>query len=145
MYKKGKVMRAHFAHNKSECVVTYHEPETDSHINGKEILYNWIKNKFPDADVQYEVYIPETKQIADVFVKHSVQGMEGVRWAFEFQHSPLSSVDWEKRHELYESEGIQDFWILDKAKYMKFSTAQGIKDARLRRELEKTIFDKTGL
>ncbi len=138
-------MKAHFAHNNAECVSAYYEPETDSHIKGKEILFDWIKKNYPKAEIQYEVYIPETKQIADVFVKHTEEKTAGVRWAFEFQHSPLSSADWEKRHELYQTEGIQDFWILDKAKYMKFSTAQGITDARVRRDLEKTIFRETGL
>lgn len=145
IFKKGKIMSAHFAHHNSECVVTYSERETNSHIKGKEILFSWIKKNYPTADVEYEVYIPETGQIADVFVKHTEAGLAGIRWAFEFQHSPLSSTDWEKRHELYQSVGIQDFWILDKATYMKFSTAQGITDARLRKDLETTIYNETGL
>ncbi|WP_411334297.1 competence protein CoiA [Metabacillus indicus] len=145
IFKAGKVKRPHFAHHNSECVAAYHEPETDSHVKGKEILFNWLKNKYPTSEIQYEVYIPETKQIADVFVKHTEEGMEGLRWAFEFQHSPLSSTEWNKRHELYQSEDIQDFWILDKAKYMKFSTAKDVTNARLRKDLETTIFSETGL
>ncbi|MBW3216530.1 hypothetical protein KZC64_23505, partial [Salmonella enterica subsp. enterica serovar Javiana] len=89
-------------------------------------------------------YIPETKQIADILVVHKEE-LEGVRWAFEFQHSPLLSTDWEKRHNLYETAGIQDFWILDRAKFMKFSQAKDITDARLRKDLETTIYNKTGL
>lgn len=145
IYKNGKVMSAHFAHKSSECVVTNYEPETTSHIKGKEILFNWLNEKYPGAEVQYEVYIPETKQIADILVVHKEEELEGVRWAFEFQHSPLLSKDWEKRHNLYEAAGIQDFWILDKAKFMKFSQAEGITDARLRKDLEKTIYNETGL
>ncbi|WP_260287752.1 competence protein CoiA [Peribacillus aracenensis] len=145
IFKKGKIMSAHFAHYNSECVVTNSEPETNSHINGKEILFSWLKQNFPTADVDSEVHIPETGQIADVFIQHREKGMEGLRWAFEFQHSPLSSTDWEKRHNLYQSEGIQDFWILDKATYMKFSIAKGITDARRRNELEKAIYNITGL
>ncbi|MGE6379562.1 competence protein CoiA [Peribacillus muralis] len=145
IFKPGNVYRSHFAHFNSECVVTNYEPETPSHHKGKKILIEWIRKNYPDAEVEYEVYIPETKQIADVFVIHSGEGMEGIRWAFEFQHSPLSSKDWENRHELYQSVGIQDYWILDKAKYMKFSTAQGITDARNRKDLETAIYNKTGL
>ena len=92
-FKLGKVKRAHFAHNISECVVTYYEPETESHIKGKEILFNWLRMKYPTAEVQYEVYIPETKQIADVFIKHNDGAFKGLRWAFEFQHSSLTSTD----------------------------------------------------
>lgn len=145
IFKSGKVKRPHFAHYESECVITNYEPETASHLKGKQVLYEWLKKKFPAADVEYEVYIPETNQIADIFVEHAEEGMEGLRWAFEFQHSPLTSTDWETRHELYKSQGIQDFWVLDKAKYMKFSKAQDITDARKRNELERTIYNKTGL
>lgn len=145
IFKKGKKIRPHFAHHKSECVVTNYEPETDSHIKGKEILYNWLNKKFPKAEIQYEIYIPETKQIADILVNHTVDKLKGLRWAFEFQHSPLSSTDWKKRHDLYQSAGIQDFWILDEVKYMKFSSAQGITDARLRKDLETEIFSETGV
>lgn len=145
IFKPGKVMRPHFAHYESECVITNYEPETASHLKGKQVLYEWLKMKFPAADVEYEVYIPETNQIADIFVEHAEEGMEGLRWAFEFQHSRLSSTDWESRHNLYKSAGIQAFWILDKAKYLKFSSAKGHTDARKRNELEKKIYDEVGL
>ncbi|MDN3365478.1 competence protein CoiA family protein [Priestia megaterium] len=145
IHKPGRTKRAHFAHYDSDCVVTNHEPETDSHIKGKQLLYKWLKNKFPNAYVEYEVYIPETKQIADVFIKHKEGDYTGLTWAFEFQHSNLSPRDWEERHNLYKLAGIQDFWILDKAKYLKFSTAKGHTDARKRNELEKTIYQEVGL
>lgn len=145
IHKPGRTKRAHFAHYDSDCVVTNYEPETDSHIKGKQLLYKWLKNKFPSAYVEYEVYIPETKQIADVFIKHKEGDYTGLSWAFEFQHSNLSPRDWEERHNLYKLAGIQDFWILDKARYLKFSTAKGHTDARKRNELEKTIYKKVGL
>lgn len=145
IFKPGNVYRSHFAHSNSDCVVTNYEPETGSHLKGKQILYEWLKSKYPNADVEYEVYIHETGQIADVFVEHTDDGMEGLQWAFEFQHSPLGSTEWERRHELYKSAGIQDFWILDQAKFLKFSQAKDITDARIRSDLEKAIYNKTGL
>ncbi|RFB09688.1 hypothetical protein DZB84_23710 [Bacillus sp. HNG] len=145
IFKPGKIKRSHFAHYESECVVTNYEPETASHLQGKQVLYDWLNKKFPAADVEYEVYIPETNQIADIFVEHTDEGMEGIRWAFEFQHSPLSSVEWETRHNHYKSAGIQDFWVLDKDKYVKFSKARDITDARNRNDLEKKIFNEIGL
>lgn len=145
IFKSGRVMRPHFAHHDSDCVITNYEPETASHLKGKQILYEWLKNKFPTADIEYEVYIPETNQIADIFVEHEEGEFEGLRWAFEFQHSSLKSAEWATRHELYKSAGIQDFWVLDKAKHMKFSKAQDVTDARLRNELEKEIYKNTGL
>ncbi|MGG0418741.1 competence protein CoiA family protein [Priestia aryabhattai] len=145
IHKPGRTKRAHFAHYDSDCVVTNYEPETNSHIKGKELLYKWLKKKFPSAYVEYEVYIPETKQIADVFIKHKEGDYEGLIWAFEFQHSTLNVDDWQARHTLYKSAGIQDFWILDKEKYLNFSTAKGHTGARRRRELEKNIFNEVGL
>lgn len=141
LYKKGKKIRAHFAHKPdTECVVTNYENETGEHIKGKEMLFNWLKNKFPDAEVELEVYIPETRQIADLLITYDT----GVKWAFEFQRSPLSPDDWKQRHEGYKSARILDFWILEQDHYLKFSTAKGEEHARLRKELEKTIFEETG-
>lgn len=143
IFNSGRV-KTYFSHYKSKCVVSNYEPETESHIKGKQILYEWLRNHYPSADVEYEVYIPETKQIADILVIQSGEDMEEVRLAFEFQHSRLSPSDWEKRHELYQLAGIQDFWILDKEVYMKFSREDGFENARLRKELEKAIYEETG-
>jgi competence protein CoiA len=145
-YNKGKVKRSYFSHINLECDYIGSEPETPSHIKGKELLYNWLKTKFPTAYVEYEVHIPETGQIADVYVKHNEGNLAGLVWAFEFQHSKIQTTAWEERHALYASAGIQDFWVLDKAKFMRFSNAKGVTaGARLRKDLEKTIFNRTGL
>ncbi len=51
-------------------------------------MYNWLKGKFPNPFVEFEVYIPTTRQIADIYVEHQDGEYEGMKWAFEFQHSP---------------------------------------------------------
>ncbi|MGF6354096.1 competence protein CoiA [Paenibacillus sp. 4624] len=104
-----------------------------------------VEEKYSTASVEYEVHIPQTGQIVDVYVKHNDGELSDQIWAFEFQHSVISSTLWKERHELYVSAGIQDFWFLDKAKFMKFSSAKGVTDARLRKDLDKTIFDEIGL
>jgi competence protein CoiA len=144
-YNRGRVKSSYFSHVNLECEYIGSEPETPSHLKGKELLYNWLKTYFPNAFVEYEVHIPETGQIVDVYVRHNDGDFTGLVWAFEFQHSNISSAAWKERHELYISAGIQDFWILDKAKFMKFSSAKGAAGARRRKDLEKTIFDETGL
>ena len=105
---------------------------------------NGLKKKFPKAKVELEVYIPETKQIADILVSHTSGRAEGSVWAFEFQHSPLSDGDWEERHNLYQSANIHDFWILDADKFLKYSKAKDIEHARLRHEPVNAIFENTG-
>ncbi|KYG33442.1 competence protein CoiA [Priestia endophytica] len=139
-FRAGTKRTWYFAHVDSECSV-YSEPETEAHKKGKKILYNWLRKKFPSAEVEYEYHISEIKQIADVFIIHKEGELEGKRWAFEFQHSPLSKENWEERHEGYKSANIQDFWFLDK-KFMKFSTSPGKSDARLIKELERAIFSR---
>lgn len=145
-FNKGSQKRPYFSHvPDTDCVVTNYENETKEHILGKELLFEWLQNKFPHANIELEVYIPETKQIADILLTHSVEGKEkGARWAFEFQHSPLQSKDWEERHNLYQSANIHDFWILDAGKFLKYSKAKGTENARLRHDLETAIFKNTG-
>ncbi|WP_237728469.1 competence protein CoiA [Paenibacillus sp. OSY-SE] len=145
IFKKGAVNTPHFAHRMAECEYVGHEPETKSHIKGKAILYEWLKGMFPTAFVQYEVHIPATGQIADIYVEHRDGVFAGLKWAFEFQHSPITITQWEERHKLYESVDIQDFWIFDKAKFMKFSSARDFTDARKRTKFDEHIYDKTGL
>nr|WP_154959257.1 competence protein CoiA family protein [Paenibacillus xylanexedens] len=145
IFKNGTVNISHFAHRVAECKYVGHEPETKSHIKGKTILYEWLRGMFPTAFVQYEMHIPTTGQIADVYVEHIDGVYAGVKWAFEFQHSQMTIAQWEERHNLYESVDIQDFWIFDKAKFMKFSSARDFTDARRTVKFDEHIYDKTGL
>lgn len=145
IFKNGAVNTPHFAHRVAECKYVGHEPETKSHMKGKTILFEWLKTMYPTAFVQYEEHIPITGQIADVYVEHKDGAFAGLKWAFEFQHSPITINQWEERHKLYELAGIQDFWIFDKAKFMKFSTARDYTDARKRVKFDEHIYDKTGL
>ncbi|GGG18026.1 hypothetical protein GCM10010916_38510 [Paenibacillus abyssi] len=144
-YNKGNVKNPYFSHVNLECEYIGSEPETPSHIQGKQLLYDWLKSKFPTAYIEYEVHIPETGQIVDVYVKHRDGEFADRTWAFEFQHSLISTSAWEERHNLYESADIQDFWFFDKRKFMKFSAARDNTDARKRSDLEKTVFRTTGL
>ncbi|MCI0764793.1 competence protein CoiA family protein [Bacillus sp. TL12] len=145
-FNKGNQKRPYFSHvPDTDCVVTNYENETKEHILGKELLFKWLQNKFPNANIELEVYIPETKQIADILLTHSIEETaKEARWAFEFQHSPLQSREWEERHNLYQSANIHDFWILDAGAFLKYSKAKGAENARLRHDLETSIFKNTG-
>ncbi|MGX4585813.1 competence protein CoiA [Paenibacillus chitinolyticus] len=143
-YNKGKIRSSYFSHKSVECEYIGSEPETADHRKGKALLYDWLKKNFPTAYIEYEVHIPQSGQIADVYVRHKEGKFTGMTWAFEFQHSNIPATDWELRHNLYESVGIQDFWFFDKKTFMKFSGARDHTDARRRSELEKTVYNKTG-
>ena len=111
-YCHGRVVRPYFRHKeKTDCVDKYSEPETNEHIQGKIALYNWIKEQDDITDVILEAWIPETKQRPDIAFKYN-----GEQYVFEFQCSPISTVYLE-RHELYQTAGIKDIWILGTEKY----------------------------
>ncbi|MGF6354097.1 competence CoiA-like predicted nuclease [Paenibacillus sp. 4624] len=42
-YNKGRVKSSYFSHINLECQYIGSEPETQSHIKGKELLFNWLK------------------------------------------------------------------------------------------------------
>ncbi|AYV67624.1 hypothetical protein C2I06_12515 [Niallia circulans] len=146
-YNNGPIKGAYFSHlPKAECVVTNYEKETKQHLQGKDILYKWLISRFPNAKVDLEVYIPETHQIADILVTHTSGKLKGSVWAFEFQHSSLSSKDWLDRHNLYRAANIQDFWILDADVFLLYSNSKDlyIQKARRRKDPVETIFNTTG-
>ncbi|MGN4614158.1 competence protein CoiA [Bacillus cereus group sp. MYBK71-2] len=145
-FNKGDIKQPYFSHvTETDCIPTKYENESPEHILGKKLLFNLIKNKFPNAKIELEVYIPETNQIADILLTHSSEDKtKVVRWAFEFQHSDLLISDWKKRHTLYQSENIHDIWVLDAQEFLQYSTAADGKNARSRYSLEKEIFNKTG-
>lgn len=110
------VVSQYFRHKdkSKECEGLYHESETDEHIQGKLLLYNWLRNfenKGIVNNVQLESYIKETKQRPDLYFEQN-----GNRYVIEFQCTPIST-EYLKRRELYKLAGIKDIWILGLEKY----------------------------
>lgn len=118
--------------------------ETDNHLNAKKDLLSSLQKKIKNniADVNQEVRIQETNQRADILI--SLKGNASSRIAIEFQRKPLSIDDWEKRHQLYRSQGIIDIWIFDKETYMKNSKAKNMTHARKRGKLIRHVYNQTG-
>ncbi|MED4060918.1 competence protein CoiA [Priestia megaterium] len=146
-FSRGPKKGSYFSHrNNADCVVTYYERETKQHLQGKDILLNWLEKRFSDATVEVEKHIPETKQIADILVTHTSGPAKGSKWAFEFQHSPLSTKEWQQRHELYQEAGIHDFWIFDTDIFLKHSRSKDpyIQKARNKKDPVETVFETTG-
>ncbi|MGN5650776.1 competence protein CoiA [Bacillus sp. Brlt_9] len=144
---RGQKKGSYFRHPKSNCIAyKYDYSESPNHKKGKDILYNWLKNKFEKAIVEKEKYIPETGQIADILVTHTEGKLKGCIWAFEYQHSKLPKKDWDARHNLYQNANIVDFWILDAEVFLKYSQSndERIKNARNKQDLQETIYSTTG-
>mgnify|MGYP001038965924 CR=1 FL=1 len=146
-YRNGDIVKAYFAHKNIIDCPSYGAEESEDHEKGKQIIYEWLKNQYPDAFIEYEYHITATNQLADVYIEHKHGNLKGLKWAFEFQHSSITLGSWKKRHELYEKAGIQDFWVLDKAIFFKLSEAKEVigTGARRRDGFDCSIFKETNL
>ena len=105
-YCHGQINTPYFRHkDKVECDYLYSESETEEHIKGKMVLYNWIKKQDGVTNAVLEAWIPETKQRPDIMFEYG-----GSKWVIEYQCSPIATEQIE-RHKLYEAGGIKDIWI----------------------------------
>lgn len=113
IYCNGDYKIAYFKHEvSSECKGNlYYEPITEEHIVGIKKLYNKLKIIEGIENLEVEKYIVNTKQRPDIYFEY-----KGQRYCIEYQCSPIAT-QYNKRHELYELEGIKDIWILGTSKY----------------------------
>ena len=130
-------MSQYFRHkDKSiECEGLYHEPETEEHIQGKTLLYNWLKglqDKGIISNVQLESYIKETKQRPDLYFEWN-----GYRYVIEFQCTPIAT-EYLKRRELYKLANIKDIWILGLEKYLIYGEDRKIEECGTQLKLDVT-------
>jgi Competence protein CoiA-like family len=112
--KAGPVRVHHFAHvNLAQCITIDHEPETDSHREGKLLLYQHFRQGALMASL--EQHLPATDQRADVFVE--MPGETG--YVLEFQQANNSLTRWTERHGLYRGLGLNDIWFLGQIRYLE--------------------------
>ena len=86
------------------------ESESQEHIAGKILLYDWCKRKFGCRirTLALEYPLRETLQRPDIYLELE----DGVRFALEYQRSAITPAEWAARHERYMSLGIHDIWVL---------------------------------
>lgn len=108
IYCNGDYKIPYFKHEVgSECSGnSYYEPMTEEHVDGIKTLYNRLKEIEGVQNLEVEKYIKNTKQRPDIYFEY-----KGNRYCIEYQCSPIST-QYNKRHELYQLEGINDIWIL---------------------------------
>lgn len=104
IYCNGDYKIAYFKHEvASECKGNlYSEPITEEHIGGIKSIYNKLKTIQGITNLEVEKYIVNTKQRPDIYFEY-----KGQRYCIEYQCS-LIATQYNKRHELYELEGIKD-------------------------------------
>ncbi|MGU8040040.1 competence protein CoiA [Streptococcus suis] len=102
-YKSGKVLRSHFAHVSLRDCHYFSENESAQHLSLKSSLYKWLQGQ---EEVELEVYLPATKQVADILVNQQL--------ALEVQCSSLSISRLQERTMAYQQAGIAVLWLLGK-------------------------------
>ena len=125
----------HFSHYHSDCSYPFREAESVEHASGKQHLKRWTSYSFGKNDCVLERKIPETNQRADLFI-------ESLSTAIEFQCSVIQEDTWKTRHNLYQSAGICDLWILGYSMHRYQSSAHRF--AHKLSNLERAIYDAYG-
>ncbi|XOS94521.1 competence protein CoiA family protein [Brevibacillus laterosporus] len=84
--------------------------ESIEHAKGKELIYKYFVKKYKDIaeEIDIEHRIPQTGQIADVYIKFKNR-QEG---AIEYQSSNMSLDTLIRRRKLYTKANIRDIWIV---------------------------------
>lgn len=103
MLKTGSNRIWHFAHyHHASCGTS--EAESDYHLKGKELLYEWFVSQNMQVDI--ETYFPNIKQRADLYVKSPFQ------IPIEFQCATIDSALFTKRTNQYMNINQKPLWIL---------------------------------
>lgn len=112
--KAGTLRIHHFAHvNLDTCAAPDYEPETDTHREGKLLLYRHFRRGAREAAI--ERHLPNTDQRADVYIE--MPG--GSCYALEFQQANNTAEHWSQRHMLYAGIGLHDIWFLGQIRYQE--------------------------
>ncbi|MCS1393275.1 competence protein CoiA family protein [Lysinibacillus boronitolerans] len=122
-FRGGTKKIHHFYHERHVECSFVGEPETQEHLGGKLAIYNWLKEKYPNAYVALEERIAKTNQIADVYADFG----NGHKFAFEIQCAEQTAEKWLERRKLYAIAEIKDIWLFG-ANYYKEITAKDIED-----------------
>lgn len=104
--KVGDLVIPHFAHRKNAaCSALFSEGESQPHLNGKRLLYQFLVNGKQDAEL--EPLLNRISQRPDLLVTTSK-----TKIPIEFQCStiPISLLD--ERTDGYRSVGMEPIWIL---------------------------------
>lgn len=103
--KSGKIIQAHFAHFTHSNCSLFSEGETQEHLSGKKLLFEWCQKAH--IPCQLEAYLPRLKQRPDLLIWPDAERPV----AIEFQCSPLSIEKMLERTEGYRKNGYEVLWI----------------------------------
>lgn len=101
--KKGKRKKWHFAHRPDSKCLSDGKTESDLHMTGKKLLFQWLDQSY---ETEMEKFIPLIHRKADVLVTINKQ-----KYALEFQCAAITEKEILRRTQDYLSCGIRPIWI----------------------------------
>lgn len=104
--KVGDIVVPHFAHQRNTtCIDSFSEGESQQHLNGKRLLYQLLKER--GQEVELEPLLNKISQRPDLLVKVGKK-----KFPIEFQCSTIPISDLEERTGGYRRAGMEPIWIL---------------------------------
>jgi competence protein CoiA len=103
--KLGNQRIYHFAHRSGAICREIFESETLYHMKGKLQLYHWLIKQRISAELEY--YDPIIHQRPDIMFHY-----DGIKYALEYQCSPISEELFTKRSETYFQQSYIPLWII---------------------------------
>lgn len=101
--KKGTRKKWHFAHRADSKCRTGRKTESNLHMTGKKLLFQWVNQYY---ETEMEKFIPLISRKADVLVT-----IENQKYALEFQCAAITEKEILKRTKDYLSCGVRPIWI----------------------------------
>lgn len=103
--------RPHFRHT-ARGRVHRHGREHWMHALSKQLIAAWAHQRYPAAQVSSRDARGRGDVVAPLGGGRPLSlAVDGHRYAFEVQYSPLSPAEWQGRHERYQAAGVIDVWL----------------------------------
>jgi len=84
-----------------------HAPEGLFHAQGKALIERWVREQYPDVQVGVEQSTKSKQRRADVMLTWP----DGAQVAVEVQYAAIPPEEWQRRHDSYREQGIEDVWL----------------------------------
>jgi len=125
----------HFAHSRSANCPGEHE--TEEHMKGKAILYDFLQGRYKDlAEIELECVLPGLSTLCDIIIKFP----DGKRWAVEFYSGHIKEAKLKEKIDYYNKENIEVLWLISSKSINKItSKCLKIKSA------ERNLIQDTGI
>lgn len=125
--KKGNIRAHHFAHQRSSiCTDSWNYEMSLWHIN-------W-QNRFPEESQEVVKEHNGKKHRADVLI-------EETKTVIEFQHSPLSSEEFDDRNHFFNALGYKVIWVFDNVELYENDRIEELRPNVWKWRKPKTTFD----